>query len=337
MIELRFTVLHLIVDCLFIVLAFYAFMCGVHYGSLYLDLYFWFIKLLLGISGIGIVLKLTVWIKSTLLFLIKNGRIYAQCCKECHSVLGAFGGISRCFKETITVTVFNKLIRQCLSEISEKIEEFEEESALTRLLSVLEQSKLYRVSKRVIIKAFDYADECILGYCYANADQENGMVECAVKAFIIFIKNSPKIFGKVVTIMTLEIFFKAAYWLCFILFCWNYVYFSIFDISVSLLNIVVCYIIGKLVSFVLEDAVFEPMLMHGVIASFKETKWDGDFTVAAEELSAKIPAFKKLCSYSTKNHNKADMSTGKEDAGLGGEKTVTSGDDMHESDRSGGI
>jgi len=297
MAEMRFVLLRAAVDIFFATALFFGFMCGVHYGAQLIGLHFWFVKLLLGVVGIGIMVSLTGWLKVSLLFFVKNGSIYAQCRDDCNSVMGAFKGVLGFFGETISIVAFNRILRECLGSVSEGILNPAGDSRLSGLLGDLNQTKIAKVSVKVMQKAFDYVDECILGYCYQNASDGKEILQCAVEAFVLFIRHSPQIFGKVLTVISVEMVIKVFYWLLFIVVCKDIFYFGFGDLPVSLMNAVVCYCIGKILIFLLEDAVFEPLLMHGVINSFKGLEWNPDCGETESGLAEAIPAFNRLRVY----------------------------------------
>lgn len=85
MVELKFTCLRVLMDIVFIVLMFFGFMCGIHYGTRLIGLYFWFIKFLLGIVGVGGVIFIMNFIKTPTLFFIKNASIYADSITMVHN------------------------------------------------------------------------------------------------------------------------------------------------------------------------------------------------------------------------------------------------------------
>lgn len=300
MVEIRFRVLRGVIDIIFCIILFFGFMCGVHYGTQFIGLYFWYVKFLLGIVGAGLAVRVMGWLKSTLLFMVKNGSIYAECRKDCSTVTGAFSGVLSNFKETISITVFNKLIRESLDDIKGLFSgtgEDTEGNMLEGIFEELGKSRIAHVSGKVFEKAFDYADECILGYCFAQEDEEKSIITSALEAFVVFVRHSPEIFGKVITIITIELILKIVYWIAFILYCANTFYFGFNDLGASALNLVLCYCVGKLINFILEDAVFEPTLMHGVIAAFIKYEYEGDGDVI-DEFTTKIPALGRLRGYS---------------------------------------
>lgn len=300
MVEVRFRILRAVIDAVFCILLFFGFMCGIHYGTQIMGLYFWHVKFLLGIVGAGFTVRLTGWVKSTLLFIIKNGSIYAECREDCNTVMGAFSGVMSNFKDTVSITVFNRLIREGLKDIKDMVLESkgkEEKGALDSIFENIGNSRIVKVSERIIVKAFDYVDECILGYCFAHEEDNQSIIKNALEAFLIFIKHSPEIFGKVITIISIEIVFRVIYWAVLVMYCTSTFYFGFEDLGATALNLVLCYCVGKLISFILEDAVFEPSLMHGIISTFIKYDYDGDDS-AVDELIAKIPALGTLNNYS---------------------------------------
>lgn len=315
---LKFSLIQVLLDCLCAVLIFLGFVAGIHYGTAITGLYFWFMKVLLGIIGITAVLAVLRWLRGTVLFVIKNCSIYAQCRDDCHTVMGAFHGIASHFKATISIPVFNKLIRDSLGEIKHFVLERSEGSSAAEVLSTIMDSKIATVSARVVEKAFDYVDECILGYCYANVSEEKGIVRCSLEAFTLFVVNSVPIFGKVVTVVTIETVLRVGYWVAFL--AW-----AIKTFQFSVMNLIMLYVLGKVISFILTDAIFEPLLMHEIIASFKKRAWNDQYESKINELIGAIPALGKLAGYGGVDANTESAESNEDNEGSRG--TVERGDD----------
>jgi hypothetical protein len=257
-------------------------------------LYFWFVKVLLGVVGVGAMSFVIRWSKNSLAYVLKNASIYAQS-TECNSILGAIAGMTKQFKSTISVPVFNKLIRDAIKTIQEKTSsssggEEGEVSGLPQFMQELTETKLFKSSKFIVEKAYDYVDECILGYCYSNVSEEKSIMRCAVEAFAIFFTHSLQICGKVLAVISIQFLCRIAYWII-------YVAIAIKTFKFTIMNVILCYVIGKSIEFILNDAIFEPALMHSVIEQFKKYEWKNDYEAKIDEISEHIPAIQKLRSY----------------------------------------
>lgn len=317
---LKFSLIRVLIDCLCAVLIFLGFVAGIHYGTAITGLYFWFMKVLLGLIGITAVLVVIRWLRGTVLFILKNCSIYAQCRDDCHTVIGAFHGIASHFTATISIPVFNKLIRDSLGEIKQVVLEKGEGSSTAGVLETIMNSKVAKVSVNVVEKAFDYVDECILGYCYANVSAEKGIVRCSLEAFTLFVVNSVPIFGKVITVVTIETILRVGYWVAFI--AW-----SIRTFQFSVMNLIMLYVLGKVLSFILTDAIFEPMLMYEIIASFKKRAWDSEYESKISELISAIPALGKLASYGNGDSSSEESVDGSNsEESTGSEESTERGD-----------
>ena len=291
MVELKFTCLRVLMDIVFIVLMFFGFMCGIHYGTRLIGLYFWFIKFLLGIVGVGGVIFVMNFIKTPTLFFIKNASIYADSTGET-SVLKAIAGSTKNFASSISVPVFNKLIREALNTLKKPVLEKAEDSPLKEVIDVLSKSKLAMISSKIIDKAFDYVDECILGYCYTHASEEKSLPKCALEAFVLFTVNSVSVFKKVLSVLSIQFLIRIVYWIVFVLWC-------VQSIKFSLMNLLMCYIIGKLILFVIDDAIFEPMLMNSIVRQFAKFSYEDSMNDKVSALVESIPALSKLKSFIT--------------------------------------
>lgn len=288
--SIKFGIIRVLVDCLCAGVLFFGFIAGIHYGTQITGLYFWFMKMLLGFVGLAAVLFVIRWLRSSILFLVKNCGIYAQCRDDCHTVMGALTGITTQFKSTISIPVFNKIVREALGTVKESVLNRSADNPVVGVLEDLANTKIGKVSTAVAEKAFDYVDECILGYCYCHASKEKGIVRCSLEAFTLFVVNSVPIFGKVITVITIEGVLLAFYWVFFVLWAFRTFHFSV-------MNVMLCYVLGKVISFILVDAIFEPMLMYNIIDSFKKRAWDSQYESKIDELIGSIPALGKLAGY----------------------------------------
>lgn len=285
MVEIKFGLLRVLVDVLCAVILFFGVLCTIHYGTQLAGLYFVSLRVLLGIAGTGLSIRCYSWLRRFASALIKSGSIYAQCNDDCDSVSGAFSGVISCLGSTVKVFAFNKLIREALSEIIENITA--DGSQVPAFIASFRETKFGSLSEKIAVKAFDYIDECILGYCYRKQNKEKGVARCALEAFVLFVSNSAGIAGQVVTTVALEFICKAAFWVVFVLACLKTFKFSI-------LNALMCFAFGKGISFVLDDAVFEPLLMHNIIAVFSSRVWTADLEDAAGDVAGSLAPLKRI-------------------------------------------
>lgn len=287
MVEVRFGILRVLVDCLCAGIIFFGVLCCIHYGTQILGLYFVVLKILFGIVGIGISIRCYSWLRRFALGIIKSGSIYAQCNEDCNGVFDAFRGVVGCFDNTMKVFAFNKLVWESLSEIKDTIAVKGEESQASTLFNSLKETKLGSVSERTLVKVFDYFDECILGYCYRKQNKEKGIARCALEAFVLFVNNPIVLVGQVMTVITLEWIFKIAFWIIFTLACLK-------AFKFSLLNVLMCFAIGKGVNFVLSDAIFEPFLMHSIIVAFSCEEWTDDLEDVVGQVADSIAPLRRM-------------------------------------------
>lgn len=285
MIEVKFCILRFFIDAIFVGLLFFGFLCGIHYGTILTGLHFTFMKVGFGICGIGIMLYFIKWFRTVVAGMLKSCSIYASA-RECASLCGAFKGIVSCLGSTLAVPAFNRIIRDALQDIKDAMTD-EASNPAKEALAEVKESRLGKVSVLVVERAFDYVDECILGYCYKNVSENHGIAKCSVEAFTLFLVNSVEVMGKVFTVISLESLVRIAYWFFFIVFCLEHFHFTV-------LNVLMCYVIGKCLDFMLDDALFEPLLVHVIVNEFLKFSWDESFEKDGETYSSSIPALKRI-------------------------------------------
>lgn len=291
---LKFSIIRLVANIIFCMLMFYGFLCGIHYGTELIGMYFLFVKVLLGILGVTAILFVTRGAEQSLLYLIKNASIYSQC-KDV-GVVESFRGIFVEYKSTISVTVLNKLIRESLEYLQELIEkqknpgEGEQVGVLEGVLEELGNTELVKAGKFVLKRALDYVDECVLGYCYKNVSDEKSLTRCCLEGFTLFCVNCIPICKKMISVIMVQLLVKITYWVVFVMFC-------VKTFEFSVMNLILCYVIGKLLDFVLEDSLYEPALMLSIVKQFSEYEWKEDFEDKLNDLVGKIPAIGKIQSY----------------------------------------
>lgn len=320
MAEIKFILLQILTDSIFACLAFLGFLCGIHYGAELVGLYFWYVEFTLGIIGLSLVVAAITLIKPWITFLFKNGAIYASSSGSL-GVIESIAGVFKNFGSTAKVIIFNKLIRDVLANAQESLKGLavspfdtiknalssrstnnmsnecsDSETAqvssdntveVEDYLKGIANSPLGTLGKRVLKTALDYVDECILGYCYMNVSEEKGMLVCAAEAFTIFIKNGLKICEKLLAVIAIQSIVKIFCWIIFAAYC-------IHTFKFSFMNLLICFVIGYLVMFVLNDAILEPIVMYAVINQFNSYEWDESLNETMQGIANSNPAFQKI-------------------------------------------
>lgn len=303
MVEVRFGVLRVLVDCLCAGIISFGVLCCIHYGTQLLGLYFVVLKILFGIVGVGVSIRCYSWLRRFALVAVKNAGIYAQCNEDCNSVADAFRGVAGCFGGTMKAFVFNKLVQEALSEVKDAMA-----GEADTLFNSLKETKLGSAPEKTLVKVFDYFDACILGYCYRKQNKEKSVAKCALEAFVLFVDNPAPPMGQVMTAITLEWIFKIAFWIVFTLACLK-------AFKFSLLNVLMCFAIGKGINFVLGDAIFEPFLMHSIVAAFSCKEWADDLEDSAGRVAGSIVSLKRMEEMLGGSSDSANSEGGEEDGG----------------------
>lgn len=286
MVELKFTILRVLVDIVFVGVLFFGVLCGIHYGTHLLGMYFWFVKVMLGAVGMAAFIFISNALRPTITFFLKNASIYAQCTHS-NSILAGIKGMNQNFVGTISIAAFNKLIRSSTGVIKDFVLGDKE---VPEILQEFSETKVMKVSKFIAIKAYDYVDECVLGYCYTHTSDDKKMPECAVEGFTLFVVHSGALFGKVLATISIQVMCKIFYWIVIVAIFFKTVKFS-------LLNVIMCYVIAKCLEFIIDDAIFEPVLMYSILSQFNKYEWNQEYSQKVDALAGCIPGINKLRSY----------------------------------------
>lgn len=224
----------------------------------------WFVNIIRGLillAGFYILLDL---IKNYLNAFIKSAQIfYTANLEQDFSTFECFIGATLRFKHTLAIPIFNKIIRNCAYEIVENIRdvsnENEENNKFGDLLDNLKGSKIVKASKWMLKKYTDYIDECVLVYCYVHP--EKSMLRSAVEAISIFIRSGFKIIEQMAVVIILQVLLRIALSVTIIVALFNMA-------QLTLTKILVGFIIIKIVEFILQDALIEPLLMQKILNVF---------------------------------------------------------------------
>lgn len=273
------TLIRILVDALFGLIMCRMYYLGMELSVTMLKIDLWFVKFTFGVLGIGIALMLFSWAKHFLFYLFKCLDVSLITAKsnaaESVSFATLFSMLKDRFGSVILIPVFNKVIRTSLSELGDAFldsMDAAERSGNVPIADIvygtvrrMDNTMLATISKfgkDLLVKIFDYADECVLSYCFKHRD--NSLANSAIKALYFFIKNMDKFIPKMFS-------------LCIGTFCIKFVsivaclvmLYSTFGFS-SINDLLLYYFVLYAFSFVVEDAIIEPLTMGSIIKQFAE-------------------------------------------------------------------
>lgn len=286
--RIKFMFLHVVLDVLLAITVIGGFFLGTQICLDFLRVSVIWVIIYSGILGIAVCSWLYSVLKNSVLFLFKNAIIYTYADSECSSVLQACKGCLRSYKSMFAVPVFNKIIRGIIHKLAGMLEKSTSESALSKYLETLNDLFVFKCGKKMIIKTFDYFDECILAYCYKHPDVS--LCDGSIQAFAIFIRNLPKLLGIASSISILSLICNVLLWVCGYLLSFKF-------FGVSAFVVIVTYVVLCSIRFVLEDAVLRQVLMGSLISTFLQ--YDFDETEDEQlvvDLKDCIPDFEDLIS-----------------------------------------
>lgn len=222
----------------------------------------WFVNIIRGLVLLaGFYFTLEV-IKRYLNAFIKSAQIfYTANAKQDFSILECFIGATLRFKHTLAIPIFNKVIRGCAGEIVESIQKLDKDSdgPVDELFDNLKNTKVGKASKWMLKKYTDYIDECVLVYCYVHP--EKSMLRSTLESVGIFIRSGFKIIEQMAVVIILQVLLRIALVAGVVI-----AIASMHNITVT--KILIGFIVIKIVEFIMQDAIIEPLLMQKILNVF---------------------------------------------------------------------
>lgn len=222
-------------------------------------------------------------------------------------IIASFIGCISNFDSTITIPVFNVIIRKSFTELFLKIkdlgkdtptvttEEGEDKAAeppkdnplkdkLGGILDSLKDSRVGKASMKFIKVYAEYPDECVLAYCYKYPDMP--IYKAVLQGIGVFIKNSPLIIGQIAAMVIMNYILKIVIILITVSFILKHGVFTIINLFFYALLIY-----G--IQFVITDVLTEFILMSSIIVTFLNKAVDEteDYTA---EVATFMPNLKKI-------------------------------------------
>ena len=232
-------------------------------------------------------------IKSYLMSFIKSAQIFYLAQDEDITILDSFFGAVKRFKFTFAIPIFNTIIRSCIGEVLQFIQNHskkkddedtaeKDDNGFLELLGDIGDSGLGKLTKKALKLYTSYADECVQLYCYRHPEQS--MFKSTLQALSIFFKNCIQIIKAMSAIVILQIIIKIVLGICAIAVIISYHAFSFSQM-------LIVYLMVKILDFVIADAVIEPLMLQKILLAFNKFSYEDD---SFEAILSKFPVLNKI-------------------------------------------
>lgn len=232
-------------------------------------------------------------IKSYLMSFIKSAQIFYLAQDEDITILDSFFGAVKRFKFTFAIPIFNTIIRSCIGEVLQFIQNHskkkddedtaeKDDNGFMELLGDIGDSGLGKLTKKALKLYTSYADECVQLYCYRHPEQS--MFKSTLQALSIFFKNCIQIIKAMSAIVILQVIIKIVLGVCAIAVIISYHAFSFSQM-------LIVYLMVKILDFVIADAVIEPLMLQKILLAFNKFSYEDD---SFEAILSKFPVLNKI-------------------------------------------
>lgn len=232
-------------------------------------------------------------IKSYLMSFIKSAQIFYLAQDEDITILDSFFGAVKRFKFTFAIPIFNTIIRSCIGEVLQFIQNHskkkddedtaeKDDNGFLELLGDIGDSGLGKLTKKALKLYTSYADECVQLYCYRHPEQS--MFKSTLQALSIFFKNCIQIIKAMSAIVILQVIIKIVLGICAIAVIISYHAFSFSQM-------LIVYLMVKILDFVIADAVIEPLMLQKILLTFNKFSYEDD---SFEAILSKFPVLNKI-------------------------------------------
>lgn len=246
------------------ILVYFGYLYAVRNGDDLLQKNYWFVQIFRGFVFASFAVLLITFIRKYVTAYLKYAQIYFVSNGQNGSIMYCFGKAMLCFKSSLCVPIFTSIIYKGFSTIFDLCKSKSEESAsdsgiIRELYAKIKDSRVMRAGSYVSKMYIEFADECVLAYCYQHP--ENSLLKNALTAMTIFLKNCIEICSKIAVVTVFRILLSSAIWFCgIILFCTKF--------TVTFHSTVCAFVLLKLIEFIISDAMLHPLMMNVVLEAF---------------------------------------------------------------------
>lgn len=228
---------------------------------------FWGISIVGGCTACAAIFYLFSRAKDVIWYLLKGSMIWSVCYPKDKGLLVSLRKITCDWKETFSVAAINTVVRRTLRSLADVFNNKEME--LPDFLKIFQKYSVVRVGKKVLIRVFDYADECTLAWCYLHDDPL--LKEC-VTGLALFMKNSISIMATLIPMILMSAALRVVVAVGVIVLYTE-------NILLSIKGIVIGYVLAMTVDRILVDSFLEPLTMHAVVQKYTQCADEGDLEV----------------------------------------------------------
>ena len=204
-------------------------------------------------------------VKQFLSFLFNSSMVWMIVKDKKNEPVTALINVTCNFKETFSVPVMNIAVRKTFSKIADIITSKEIETPA--FLQDVADSSVFKIGKYLITRVFDYADECVLAWCYSKDDT---LLEECTSGIAVFQKHFIDMLTSITPIVLIHSLVRVA---AVFITAWYYVFYM----GVSAKTVIPAFFAILLIREFVDDAVLNPMFLEFVITKFSEYLDEDDF------------------------------------------------------------
>lgn len=244
-----------------------------------------FIQILRGLIAVSVALILINLTKKYVTGFLKSALLYYHAHYDKDLSVGTcmIGAIKQ-FRGTASVPIFNSIIHKAVTTLVNMCKDgLKGDTPLDELFQHLGESKIVQCGKKLSSVYINYADECVLTYCYRYPKQS--LLKSALEALTIFLKDAVEIFAKIGAIIAIQYILDGFIYVgCFLYF------FKVYE--VTFYSTVIMFVVVKFIVFIFNDAIMSPILMNSVVREFSEK--ESETLEIDTSLIGRIPFIEKL-------------------------------------------
>lgn len=224
---------------------------------------FAFIQVLRGLIALSLALVLINFTKKYVTGFLKSALLFYHAHYESDLSVGScmFGAIKQ-FKSTASIPIFTSIVHKAVTALVTLCKNsLKDGTPLDSFLEQLGQSKIIQCGKKLSNIYINYADECVLTYCYKYPKQS--LLKSSVEAISIFLKDAVDIFAKIGAIVAIQYILNAFIYVGGFLY-----FFKTYEFT--LYSVIIAFVVMKSIVFIFNDAIMSPILMNSIVREFSE-------------------------------------------------------------------
>lgn len=259
-----------------------------------------FVRILGGTTASAAIYFLIEKIHTFVFYVLKSGTIWSICNPDVKKMLEAARAVTLNWKEIFTIPVINTAVR----DIFTQVESFIGQPEASDIFAELNKYTLFKKCKYPVMKVFDYADECVMAWCYSHNDTL--MTECMTGIFV-FIKHLPEMLVNILPVVLIQIVLR-------IITALGCVYVYLRYIGFDMTTVMHAWIAAICVDYVLRDAILDPLFLPFIVRKYLQYKDETTESLSsvAEIVSSSLDfeQLKSLIERFTENGNRTDTDPG---------------------------